>query len=114
MNKRKEYPAKGRMIWIYNNDGTIAHWDVDYDEIEKEMHYFPIYDLMSGEEFYEHVDGGGFIDYDGSIVHVFINGYDSNLGLYHRGICQGKFIVDGDTWLELCKEFKVEVNWANK
>lgn len=109
MIEREKYPVRGRMIWMYNNDGTIAHWDID-----REMHYFSIYDLMSGEEFYESVDDGCFIDYDGSIVNVFINGYDSNLGLYHKGICQGDFIVDGDTWLDICKKFKVKVNWANK
>lgn len=114
MYKREEYPVKGRMIWIYNNDGTISHWDIDYDNVEKEMHSYPIYDLMSGKEFYEDVDSGGFIDYDGIIANVFINGYDSNLGLYHRGICQGDFIVNGDTWLEICEEFNVEVNWANR
>ena len=68
MINRETYPVKGRMIWMYNNDGAIAHWDIDYDDIDREMHYFPIYDLID----------------------------------------------DGDTWLELCKEFKVEVNWANK
>lgn len=115
MNKCGEYPVKGKMIWMYQNDGDIAHLDIDYNEIEKEiLSPILVYDLMSGKKFYENVDSGCLIDYDGHIADVYINGYKSNLGLYHKGICQGDFIVDGDTWLEICEEFNVEVNWANK
>ena len=69
---------------------------------------------MDGVEFYENVNDGGFIDYDGTLAHVFVDGYLSNLGLLLRGISQGDFKVDGDTWLEICEEHEVKVNWANK
>ena len=72
------------------------------------------YDVMTGEEFYNNVDDGMFINYDGSIAKVWVDGYISNLGLYHKGICQGEFKVNGSTWLKLCNEHEVFVNWANK
>lgn len=71
-------------------------------------------DLMDGEEFYEHVDSGGFIDEDGLLANVYINGYNSNLGLCHKGLAQGGFLVDGATWLKLCNEYTIEVEWCNK
>jgi hypothetical protein len=74
----------------------------------------PIYDLMSGKEFFENVTGGAFIDYDGHIADVFVDGYVSNLGLSHRGLHQGNFLLNGDAWLEYCDEFDIKVNWANK
>ena len=73
-----------------------------------------IYFLMSGEEFFNSVDSGIIIDYDGSLAEVFVDGFISNLGLCHKGLKQGKFLVDGKTWLSICKNHKVEVNWANK
>lgn len=78
------------------------------------MNYRICGDLMTGKEFYECVDCGGIIDYDGSLGEVLIDGYRSNLGLCHRGICQGGFIVDGPTWLEMCEKFNIEVEWCNK
>lgn len=72
------------------------------------------YDVMTGKEFYNDVDCGGFIDYDGCIAQIWVDGYISNLGLYHRGICQGAFKVSGKDWLKICEEHEVYVNWANK
>lgn len=71
-------------------------------------------DMMSGKEFYEHVDSTYIIDYDGILGDVYVNGYKSNLGLSHKGLHQGDFMVDGETWLELCDEFDIEVEWCNK
>jgi hypothetical protein len=109
------YTAKGQM-WFSYKDKNIETCVQDFDSFEKDMNekHYPIYDLMSGEDFYRCVDGGGFIDYDGSLAEVFVDGYSSNLGLRHRGLNQGKFMVDGKTWLKICKAYKVEVNWANK
>ncbi len=69
---------------------------------------------MSGKDFYECVNDGGFIDYDGSLADVFVDGYASNLGLSHRGLHQGDFMVDGITFQRICQSHNVEVNWANK
>ena len=37
---------------------------------------------------------------------IVIDIYDENL--------LGDFIVDGPTWLDICDEFNVEVEWCNK
>lgn len=57
---------------------------------------------------------GCFIDYDGTLADVFVDGCVSNLGLCHRGIRQGSFLATKDFWENLMKTSKVEVNWANK
>ena len=89
----------------------ILTWDYP---VESERKDIICGDLMSGKEFYQHVDSGGIIDYDGSLGNVYVDGYRSNLGLYHKGLCQGGFLVDGPTWLEICETFDVTVEWCNK
>lgn len=72
-------------------------------------------DLMSGEKFLEYVNSGCITNYDGHVSNVFVDGYISNLGLYtENGFeCDG-FQVDEELWLQICDNYKVEVNWANK
>jgi hypothetical protein len=109
---------KGR-VWFYLNDGYIENCIKDYTEEEKEFTgmyptKYDIYDLFSGDEFASCVEDGGFIDYDGSISDIFVNDYVSNLGIWDYGIHQGKFCLGLNDFRELCKEYKIEVNWANK
>lgn len=73
-----------------------------------------IYDLIDGKKFLECVQEGYLIDYDGNISSIFVNGYLSNLGLATDNLSQGDFLVSAEVWSEICDEFKVEVNWANK
>lgn len=122
------FKAKGLMDFYYDNENGLCYVLYDRDWFLKqhnndegfvdwwyEQNYHKnIYDLMSGKEFYECVNDGYFIDYDGTLAHVFVDGYLSNLGLLLRGISQGKFKVDGETWLKICEEHEVKVNWANK
>lgn len=110
----EKYFPKGAMIFAYIDD-DIKFFTEDYPEEMKDMFYQVVCgDMMSGNEFYDHVNGGGIIDYDGCIGNIYVNGYKSNLGLCHRGLCQGNFIVDGPTWLYICEQFNVEVEWCNK
>lgn len=74
-----------------------------------------IYDLMSGQEFLKAVQNGYLTNYDGSVAQVFVDGYISNLGLFTEdGFQCGDFTVDEELWLQICGNYKVEVNWANK
>ena len=110
-----KYNIKGYMKFVYSKEDGIIIKTRDYkEEWEKFFADKTIYDLMSGEEFVEHVDSGCIIDDDGSLANIFIDGYDSNLGLYHKGLSDGNFLVDKNTFLDICKNHKVEVNWANK
>ena len=112
-NMPKYFP-KGTITFAYVDD-DIKYFTEDYPAEMKDMFYQVICgDITSGKDFYEEVDGGCIIDYDGSIGNIYVNGYKSNLGLFHKGLCQGYFIVDGPTWLDICEEFDVEVEWCNK
>lgn len=109
-----KFKAKGEMIFLYTNKELC----IKTREFEKDWEKFfgekNIYHLMDGKEFLEAVENGCFIDYDGSIANIFVNGYDSNLGLHYKGISQGGFLVDKETFLEICNDYDVKVNWANK
>lgn len=73
-----------------------------------------IYGLMSGQEFLEAVQNGCLTNYDGSVAQVFVDGYISNLGLFTEdGFQCGDFTVDEELWLQICDNYKVEVNWVN-
>jgi len=111
---KKTYSPKGALKFIYAED-TIQYVAWEYPEDMLDMYEVRICgDLMSGKDFYECVNDGCIIDYDGCLGEVFVNGLKSNLGLHHRGLSQGYFPVDGETWLEICENFDVEVEWCNK
>lgn len=130
----EKYNAKGYIEFRLGADGIEYHiFDRDW-YLKNESRYFSnpteceaivdqqfrwnytkdIYDLMDGKKFLEYVQEGYLIDYDGIISNIFVDGYLSNLGLATDNLTQGKFLVSADVWLDLCDEFKVEVNWANK
>lgn len=106
-----KYKAKGQIIFRLGSDGiqTQIVNDLYRGNFEKD-----IYDLFDGKEFLEHVQDGYITDYDGSIATVFVDGYISNLGLATDNLTQGKFLVSAEVWKDICNEFKIEVNWANK
>ena len=111
----EKYNVKGEMKFsFYDGEGIVINVKEYKEDWEKFYANKDVYDLMSGTEFIKHVDSGSIIDYDGSIANIFVDGYDSNLGLFHKGICQGGFLVDRETFLDICDDYKVEVNWANK
>lgn len=125
----KYFEALGKITFCHTNEGlkyfiqsaeeTPAYISnenkANYIQLNKEMHYQKwISDIMSGKSFFEAVDAGCFIDYDGTLSCIYVDGYLSNLGLCHGGICQGEFLVDGDTFQEICKNHHVLVDWANK
>ena len=110
----KKYSPNGYITFVYESDG-VHYIPKDYEEHMKDFYEVEICgQLMSGKDFYDCVNSGCIIDYDGSLGYVFVNGYRTNLGLVHKGLCQGGFIVDGPTWLDLCDTTNIEVEWCNK
>lgn len=130
----KEYKAKGDIYFRLGENG-IEYQIYDRDwYLKQESRYFSdptacevivnqkfrwnftkgIYDLFDGKNFLENVLDGCIMDYDGSISDIFVDGYVSNLGLATDNLTQGKFLVSAEVWSDICDEFKVEVNWANK
>lgn len=113
-NNIPKYFPKGTITFAYIDD-QIQFFTKEYPIGARDMFaQICCGYMMSGKDFYECVDGGGIIDYDGCLGEVYVNGYKSNLGLWHKGLCQGYFMVDGPTWLDICNEFDVEVEWCNK
>lgn len=128
-----KYQCYGEMMYAYNSETKEPDicYILDFEEYSKQLyipeecleiykniflenHNFECSDLISGKKFLENVREGCFIDYDGCISHIFVDGYDTNLGLFEGGICQGKFIVDGNAFETICNEHEVLVDWANK
>ena len=121
------YNSKGLMLFRLGANGIETQtYDKKYylavnnnnhnfvDMIYRDSFTHTIYDLIDGKEFLESVKNYFFTDYDGHIVEVFVDGYKSNLGLATGDLTQGKFLVSSKIWSDICDEFKVEVNWANK
>lgn len=48
---------------------------------------FEVHDMMTGIAFLECVKACRFTSYQGTLEHVYIDGFDSNLGLMAYGIC---------------------------
>jgi hypothetical protein len=110
----EKYYPKGEAVFVIS-DNNVECLYRDYPEYMKDIVADTVCgDIMSGEDFYDCVDGGGIIDYDGALGRVYVNGYFSNLGLHHKGLSQGGFRVDGPTWLSLCDDYDIEVEWCNK
>lgn len=130
----EKYNAKGRKLLRLSQDGMeVQTFDYNYyldyqhryhkdlnmcHELVK-MYYewnfdIDVYDLFDGKKFLELVKDGCIMDDDGHVANVFIDGFDSNLGLATDNLTSSGFLVDEEVWLDLCDEFKVEVNWANK
>lgn len=102
---------KDHTKWCASDAKTV---ELISEDIRTRYSYSIIGDLMTGIEFYEAVDSGCIVDYDGMLGEVFVDGYISNLGLCHKGLCQGEFLVDGNSWKVLCDEHNIEVIWSNK
>lgn len=111
----EKYKAKGVINFVFDGFDVVIE-EREFNLYEKDLGWdeFDIYDLMTGEKFLEAVDTGCFMDYDGILADVFVDGCVSNLGLCHKDIHQGSFLATKDFWENLMETSKVEVNWANK
>jgi len=72
--------------------------------------------IMSGLQFLEDVLSGSIMNCDGWISKIYVDQYESNLGLAiaDKGFIDGQFLVDEYTFREICAEHTVEVDWVNK
>ena len=125
-DKEKKFISKGDIDFVYGKDGMMHRvWQLEdlrrlyhgvlTDDMIKDMHCtYNIYDLFSGKEFLQMVEEDCIIDYDGSLSDIFVDGYKSNLEFVANNFCQGKFLVTTEIFRELCDEYNIQVNWANK
>lgn len=124
---REVYKTKGRLDFVATlDDIKVAIRDKEwyreewgfssvFEKMWEDYCTGNVYDLYSGEQFLDLVKAKCIMNYDGHVSDVFVDGYRSNLGLYtENGFECGGFQVDEELWLQICDNYKVEVNWANK
>ncbi len=110
-----KYESKGQFVFIFSKTEGIQCYERQYEEEYKEfISKKEIYHLFDGKKFIRNIENGCISNYDGSIANIFVDGYESNLGIFYKGFLDGDFLVDKETFLSLCKEHKIEVNWTNK
>lgn len=105
-----------RMKWL-SSIPNLPDYDEALEHLKEEVQLdntYEIYDLIDGMEFLNSVLDGSIMDYDGTLSEIFVDGYKSNLGLAVKGLEQGEFLVDENLFKQICEQYKVEINWANK
>lgn len=120
------FNIKGEILFIFDANKNLFTQII---QIENKLNIFPeeireamkerlcsqiVYDLVKGEDFVKMVDSGCITDDDGRLVNIFVDGFDSNLGLYDKNFSQGDFLLTKKMFLNICKKYEVLVNWANK
>ena len=111
---REKFSAKGEIIIFYSNKEIMTEIKDYKDENEKNFGQKTIYELYKGKDFLEKIESKDIIPCTGEILNIFIDGYVSNLGLHYKGLSQGRFLVDKETFLKICKNHEVKINWAKK
>ena len=132
--EEKTYKAKGQMLFRLGPDGIETQmYDREYylrthstfwkdqdvcknivDHMYKYEFTKNIYGLFDGKEFLKSVQDGCIMDDDGHVADVFVDGFESNLGLATNSLTSGGFLVSEEVWEDICNEHNVEVNWVNK
>lgn len=114
-NKDVRFPL-GNIKFVSTKNGVVKYatpYVNEYADLSIIQSREPIGDIIPGDVFYKLVEDFSLINDDGKLAYVWLDGYSTNLGLHHNGFSQGRFLVDGATWLELCKKHKIEVEWCN-
>lgn len=124
----RQFKAKGMMKFVYTCQGLssiqlplerlVEDYPIDFQpqviKMLQDNHTFEVHNMMTGLAFLECVKSCRFTDYDGVLKHVYVDGFDSNLGLMAYGLCQGQFLVDDSTFEQVCKDHHVLVDWCNR
>lgn len=97
---------------MYTNiDDVLDNYPDDMrDEMRAVLTDIAIFNLTDGETFLHDVRIGK-INNDDALIDVIVDGYLSNLGLSESGFNQGRFLVDGDLFEDLCQDYNILVNW---
>lgn len=99
-----KYKSKGLLLFAYGKEGELYTRELTVETLAKLQHVksedmqelcytynIDEKDLIDGKEFLEDVRNKCIIDYDGSLEHIFVNGFESNLGLASNDFCQENF-----------------------
>lgn len=112
--ERKTIITKGTMIFSLEAEENSYSINMEVYEDEYSKREIEEIDFIEGKDFLESVRSYGFIDYDGWISEIIVDGYLSNLGLREARLSSGKFLVGGNLFEEICEQHEVIVNWVNK
>lgn len=127
--KEKEFLNKGFLTFYLTQEGltirTINRDDYissmfpnmsmeEYESITDFKFNKTIYSMFDGQEFVDMIKKGCITSYDGFISEIYVDGYLSNLGIISDTFEDGEFLVSIEMFEELCQDYEVLVNWANK
>ena len=96
--------------------GSSSRSNSEKEDFQEMFHTHDIdeKDLIDGKEFLENVRNRLITNDNSTLSHIFVNGLESNLGLASADFCQGNFLVMEDVFEELCEEYDIKVDWAER
>lgn len=127
--KEKEFLNKGFLTFYLTQEGlTIRRINRDdyissmfpnmsmeeYESFTDFKFNKTIYSMFDGQEFVDMIKKRYITSYDGFISEIYVDGYLSNLGIISDTFEDGEFLVSIEMFEELCQDYEVLVNWANK
>lgn len=118
------YKAEGIFLFAHGENGELYQKQLNIvdlaitfrgtpEEIQK-LYTYDINedDLIDGKEFLHDVRKKWITNRDGILRHIFVDGFESNLGISNNDFYQGEFLVTEDFFEELCERHDIKVHWA--
>ena len=118
------YKAEGIFLFAHGENGELYQKHLNIvdlaitfrgkpEEIQK-LYTYDINedDLIDGKEFLHDVRKKWITNRTGILEHVFVDGFESNLGIANNDFYQGDFLVTEDCFEELCKKHDIKVHWT--
>ena len=118
------YKAEGIFLFAHGENGELYQKQLNIvdlaitfrgtpEEIQK-LYTYDINedDLIDGKEFLHDVRKKWITNRDGILHHIFVDGFESNLGISNNDFYQGEFLVTEDCFEELCERHDIKVHWA--
>lgn len=103
-----KYKSKGLLLFAYGKEGELytRKWDMkaltknlssnsEKEDFQEMFHTHDIdeKDLIDGKKFLENVRNRLITNDNGTLSHIFVDGYESNLGLISSDFSQGNFLL---------------------
>ena len=123
-----KYKSKGLLLFAYGKEGELytRKWDMkaltknlssnsEKEDFQEMFHTHDIdeKDLIDGKKFLENVRNRLITNDNGTLSHIFVDGYESNLGLISSDFSQGNFLLTENLFAELCEEYNIKAHWKN-
>lgn len=118
------YKAEGIFLFAHGENGelyqkrlNIVDLAITFRGKPEEIQKLYIYDineddLIDGKEFLHDIRKKWITNRDGVLRHIFVDGFESNLGISNNDFYQGEFLVTEDSFEELCKKHDIKVHWT--